>query len=139
MVSSYARLQRGFGMIEIVIYISILALLAGVVGPKLFQIFASSQKKTTRMALKNVADQINVYHIHTGRYPETLEDLSRKPSDERVASRWDGPYLELKEGELPRDGWGNDIQYNKNDSGFELYSFGPNCENGSDEERVFVE
>ncbi len=133
-------MQPGIAMIELVIYIAILGLLAVTVGPKFMQMFFSSQAKVTKLTLKGTVDAINAYQLHTGRYPDSLEDLNRRPSDERVAHRWEGPYLDnVKEGDLPRDGWNNELQYQRLERGYELYSLGKNGDAGSEEDRIFAE
>ncbi len=134
------RFARGFGLLEIMIYIAILALLAATAGPALMRYFSSSQKSATKTALKNTVDAVNLYYTHTGRYPESLGDLTEKPSDPSLAQRWDGPYLaNVKAGEAPLDGWSHELQYQKLDKGYELYSFGPNGEEGDESERMKAE
>ncbi len=131
------RFTRGFGLLEVMIYIAIFGLLLATAGPALMNKYKSSKKSATNLVLKNTTDALNSYYMNTGRYPETLVDLNQRPSDEAIARRWEGPYLtNVQEGEGPLDGWGNELQYQKLDKGFDIYSFGPNGEEGDETERM---
>lgn len=133
-------LKNGFGMIEIIIYVAIMALLAGIAGPMYFSYMKNAAKTKTTANLDLIKNEINRYHGDIGRFPRTLDDLVDKPdADDPVAKRWNGPYLEVKGGGLPTDGWNRDFYYTVTPGGahpYELYSFGPEGEEGPEDQRV---
>lgn len=123
-------LQPGFNFIELLISITIIALFIGVVGPRLMSLLGKGQKTATESTLKGIASAITEYKMDVGSYPNTLEDLVKKPEN---VSNWQGPYLAKGESgaeieSIPLDPWSQPIQYKLNDRGvkppFELYSLG---------------
>lgn len=135
-------LKSGFGMIEIVIYVAILAVLATIAIPSYLSYMKTAAKATTEGNLNLLKNEINRYHGDMGRYPRALDDLVDKPdTDEPSAKRWNGPYVDVKGGGLPQDGWKNDFVYELTPGGahpYDLYSYGPDGEDGSDDSRISV-
>ena len=133
-------LKRGFGMVEIMIYIAIMAVLAGVAGPMYFSYMKGTYKTKTVETLALMKNEINRYHADTGRYPRILDDLMDKPDvDDPLYKKWNGPYLDLKGASSPEDGWNHEFQYEVTPGGarpYELYSFGPEGEDGPEEDRI---
>lgn len=128
MLKSNNSLQPGFNFIELLISITIMALFIGLVGPRFMSLLGRSRKTATESALKTVATGIKQYKIDIGSYPNSLEDLVKKPEN---VSNWQGPYVGDEDKgtvEIPVDGWGNEIQYTLNSKGsvppFDLYSHG---------------
>ena len=121
-------LQPGFNFIELLISITIMALFIGLVGPRFMSLLGRSRKTATESTLKTVATAIKQYKIDVGSYPNSLEDLIKKPEN---ASNWQGPYVGDEDKgtvEIPMDAWGNEVQYSLNSRGtvppFDLYSYG---------------
>lgn len=136
----FNRLKPGFGMIEILIYITILGILAGVVVPNLFSYLKKANYSKTEQNLRATKNAITSFYTDTRRYPQTLEELQRRPQD---AQKWFGPYFEGKDEDyIPQDGWDNDLYYRLIDpraqNPYELYSYGPNGESGDDSEKVYA-
>jgi general secretion pathway protein G len=131
-------LKRGFGMVEIMIYIAIMAVLASIAGPLYFTYMKNAAKSKTTQQLALLKNEINRYHGDTGRYPRVLDDLMDKPdADDPLYKKWNGPYLDAKE--LPEDGWHHEFQYEVTPGGarpYELYSFGPEGEDGPEDDRI---
>lgn len=135
--------KKGFSLIEIMVAVAIMGLLAMVATQFVGGQLKKSKVSATEATLQATDGAIEMYHLDTNKYPETLSDLSRKPYDENSAQKWSGPYFKqaLKNADyFPTDGWGVEIQYNQNDSGastpYELYSFGPNGEDAPEEEWI---
>lgn len=121
-------LQPGFNFIELLISITIIALFVGLVGPRLMSLLGKGRKAATESTLKTIAAGITEYKIDVGTYPNTLQDLIRKPEN---ASNWQGPYVGREDAEnvsVPHDAWDQEVQYKLNAPGtkppFELYSLG---------------
>ena len=74
--------------------------------------------KQTRESLRTVKSGIAIYKIENEALPDTLNVLVVPSAD------YPKGYLGMEE--LPRDGWGNDLRYLKEKSGYRLWSVGPN-------------
>lgn len=135
--------KNGFSFIEIMIAVVIMGVLAGVIAPAYFSYVARAKTRTTEANLRVTKQAITAFHGDTGRYPESLLDLNRKPLDDSIAKKWAGPYLELKDGDdVPLDGYGNDLIYQRSEPGAEkpylLYSHGPEGEGSPEEEWIYA-
>lgn len=125
--------SAGFTLIEILLVVIIIGVLVSLVAPRL----AGRSEEARIQAAKadidgGVALALDLYEVDNGGYPQKLEDLVKKPSG---ASSWKGPYL--KKG-VPNDPWGNEYVYRKpgqhNSSGYDLYSRGPDKQEGTDDD-----
>jgi general secretion pathway protein G len=115
MVAETSRLERrlaskaGYSLLEILIVISIIALLVTLVGPQVFKLFSGAQTKTAAAQMKTLKTAISTMHLDIGRYPTDSEGLSllvQAPGE--GVPNWNGPYLD---GDLPKDPWGSDYMY----------------------------
>lgn len=136
-------LKKGLSLVEVMIVLAIMAVFALAVGPQMVSYLGSAKIKTTEANLRNVKQAIVAYYGDVGSYPETLSDLMRKPLDDKMARKWQGPYLQAKNDDYsPVDGWDNDLVYSRGESGsgkpYELYSYGPNGQEGPQEERIYA-
>lgn len=136
-------LKKGLSLVEVMIVLAIMAVFALAVGPRMVSYLGNAKIKTTEANLRNVKQAIVAYYGDVGSYPETLTDLMRKPLDDTMARKWQGPYLEAKNDDYsPVDGWDNDLVYSRGESGsskpYELYSYGPNGQEGPQEERIYA-
>ena len=98
-----------------------------------------ARENSARREIQTIADALERFRTDVLRYPtseEGLKSLTRRPavineSKTGALTYWYGPYLET----LPEvDPWGNDYVYKSTDDGrsFELFSYGPGGETGSD-------
>ena len=134
-----AALRQGFSLFEIIIAITIVAVMMAVVVPGIQQWRGRAKKRATESALRTIAMNIEQYKTDTGQYPNGLHDLLYKPNEDKVARRWEGPYLN-KESDL-EDGWKQEVVYEKTPGGehpYELYSWGPNGEGSPEEEWINI-
>lgn len=137
--SRLRHVRVGFSLMEIMIAVMILGLVAGLVGPKVFQFLENSKKTGAVTELKTFKSSIAMYREAVGQLPGTLKDLQKKPKDERAAKRWQGPYVD-KEGEI-EDPWSNKYSYKITEGGkhpYELLSYGPNGKGSPKEEWISV-
>ncbi len=103
------RLKRGYSLLEILIVLSIIALIAALVGPRLFAQLDKSKVVAARVQMKSLKSAIETMRLDISRYPtkeEGLQLLVHAPAD--GAGNWSGPYLS---GQLPHDPWGRDYIY----------------------------
>ena len=94
----------GFTLIELIVVIALVAVLAAVIAPNLLGKATEANRKSATIQLEKIANAVELYRLETGRYPEELSDLVRRPSG---VERWNGPYVR-KLSQL-QDPWGNDL------------------------------
>ncbi|MCB1862572.1 MAG: type II secretion system major pseudopilin GspG, partial [Gammaproteobacteria bacterium] len=92
---------NGFTLIELLVVMAIIAMLAALVGPTLFDKLGGSKQKAAAAQLSMIESALDSYRLDVGKYPRNLEDLNEDP---RSNPAWSGPYL--KKG-IPMDPWGN--------------------------------
>lgn len=132
--------KSGFSLIEIMIAITIMGIIvAGTV--TVFTARLNTARRTrARTELLTINAAIQNFEVHTHQYPQRLKDLIKRPQDERIAPRWEGPYLEGGEDRL-RDPWGEKYQYKPSTGGdhkYELFSYGPGKKGGPKEDQISV-
>ena len=141
MVCANARrfIREGFTLMELMIVIIILGILAAVVGPQLFRARTMAQKRAAKSTLRAFKNGILLFESHTGQLPQRLRDLVKKPREERLAKKWEGPYLSVKE--IPRDPWGEKYIYRVTTGAinqYELHTYGPNRKGAPKEEWLSI-
>jgi general secretion pathway protein G len=95
--------QHGFTLLELLVVLLIIALLAGYVGPKMFDRLELAKVQTAQGQMKSLADALNQYRLDTGNYPDETLGLNALTTRPANANNWQGPYLKT----LPPDPWGN--------------------------------
>lgn len=134
------RMRRGgFTLLEILLVVGLLALLASFAIPALM-----SQGEKAKIGLAQSAvgsngpilQAVDLFKFDTGVFPESLKDLVEKPSDDKVGSKWKGPYLKDRAGLI--DPWQNEYQYERdgkhNVNAVDLWSNGPDGIEGNDDD-----
>ena len=108
------RLRPGYSLIEVLIAVTIIALLAALIAPRLFGQLDASQVTAARTQIRMIETALDSFRLDIGRYPTAEEGLAvlDTPTAE-LAARWNGPYLD---GGLPRDPWGNAFRHEVRDS-----------------------
>ncbi len=117
------RGDRGFTLFEILVVITILGLLAALVGPRLFGKVSFAKQKAAKAQIELFGTALDTFRLDVGRYPTTdegLKALREKPSG---ADLWQGPYLPK---EIPVDPWQKPYVYRcPGDHGeYDLISYG---------------
>jgi general secretion pathway protein G len=127
-MSTSAR-PSGFTLIELLVVIALVAVLAAVVAPNLLGKATEANRKSAGIQLEKVANAIELYRLETGRYPEELTDLVKKPPG---VERWNGPYIR-KLSQL-KDPWGNDLVMQRpgENGPFDVISYGSDGQPGGE-------
>jgi general secretion pathway protein G len=122
--------SEGFTLIEIMAVVLIIGMLSGIVGFAVFQQVDKARVVTARAQIDRLESSLELYSMDNGHFPSTeqgLDALIHEPTGAPEPTNYQsGGYL--RGGELPKDPWGFDFQYespgaNNNDS-FDLWSFG---------------
>ncbi len=120
--------QAGFTLIEILVVMAIIAMLAVMVAPNIFNQQAGAQRDAALSQISSLQAALDMYRLDVGEYPDDLEGLVE--NDTGRAS-WNGPYLR---GDLPLDPWNNAYLYDSNGREFTLISYGPDGEQGGEDD-----
>jgi general secretion pathway protein G len=97
--------KAGYSLLEILIVLAIIALIAALVGPRLFAQLDRSKVTTARVQVRALETALETMRLDIGRYPTQAEGLELLvKADARSVAGWSGPYLS---GGLPKDPWGH--------------------------------
>ena len=136
-----ATTAAGFTLIEILVVIAVIAILASLVAPNVFQHVGTARSTTARSQVEMLATALDAYRLDNGHYPSTTQGLTAlvsAPTDE-AATGWRGPYLRRA---VPLDPWGKPYQYRypgeANPAGFDLLSYGADGRAGGDGENADI-
>ena len=118
--------QSAFTLLEIMLVVTIIALLLGTAIYKLAGNVEYARHNRVAADIQSISTQLKLYESMNGFYPTTeqgIEALVVQPSTDPQPQRW---YQLFKE--LPKDPWNNNYIYvnpgRKNPSGYDLYSAG---------------
>jgi general secretion pathway protein G len=125
-------LQRGFTILEIVIVFILLAGIMAYVIPKIFDQGKKAEALQARIKMTNLGGQIEMYKLEVGKYPGSLQDLTKAPSG--AEGKWNGPYV--KDAAELKDAWGNEYRYTApgQSKPFDLISMGADGKEGGEGE-----
>ena len=137
-----ARGRAGFTLIEILVVIAVIAMLAALVAPNVFQHVGTAKDATARSQIELLGAALDAYRLDNGRYPTTeqgLNALQVQPTIQPLPSNWRGPYLRKA---VPPDPWGTPFIYlspgEMNQRGYDLLSLGADGEPGGEGEDADV-
>ena len=121
------RKPRGFTLIEMLVVMVLIALLAGLVGPRLFQNINRNNCSI------HPASALDTYRLDVGSYPTTEQGLAALRIEPEGVKHWDGPYLAK---DVPLDPWENAYVYRRpgKQGPYALHSFGLDAEPGGEDE-----
>ena len=131
------RREGGFTFFEILVVITIIGLLAALVGPRLWKRISGAKQTSAKAQIELFGTALDAFRLDTGRYPTTEEgfkSLREKPSG---LDMWQGPYLPK---EIPNDPWGKPYAYKcPGDHGdYDIISYGADFVEGGEGENQDV-
>ncbi len=68
--------ERGFTLVELLVVLSIIALLLSIAAPRYFQHIERSKETVLMENLATLRDSLDQYHADKGHWPDTLEALA---------------------------------------------------------------
>jgi general secretion pathway protein G len=112
--------------------LTILALLAGLVVPKLIGQSAEAKVKDTVAQIALFKSALELFQSNCDRYPTTEEGLNALIQQPNDAPGWKKV---LDSNHVPNDPWGNPYQYScpgtHNADGYDIWSYGPDKQPGT--------
>jgi general secretion pathway protein G len=122
--------EQGFTLIEMLVVISIIALIMSLVGPRVLNFLGESKVKAARIQIEGLTSALDLYALDTGQYPsssEGLEALMQRPGS---VTSWSGPYL--KGNVVPKDPWGKSYIYRApgQHGAYDILSYGADGQEG---------
>lgn len=137
--SKFARAQRGFTLLELLVVLVILGMLAALAGPRVMKYISSAKSDTAQLQIEELGAALDMYKLEVGRHPNSQEGLQALIEAPAGATNWNGPYLKKKG--VPKDPWGADYNYAfpGQHGAFDLYTHGADGrEGGEGEDRDVV-
>lgn len=133
--------RRAFTLIEILVVIVVIAILASLVAPSVFQHVGAANETAAKAQIASFGNALDAYRLHMGSYPPSelgLNALREAPQTD-LAARWRGPYLRNA---VPLDPWGNPYVYvcpgDVNPNGYDLLSLGADGQPGGEGENADI-
>ena len=105
------RAPRGLGLIEIVVYITIVAMLMSAVAVYAIGVQRTAMVDTARIDLKSAAAALDMYLASKGRYPDPADGFAPVVKIRAMKS-------------LPKDPWGNLLFWELRDGVPVVWSYG---------------
>src|SRR3954469_12093335 len=86
---------RGFTLIEILVVIVVIAILATLVAPSIFQHVGAAKSATAKSQVEMLGTALDAYRLQNGRYPTTQQGLVALVEIPTIDTpvNWTGPYL----------------------------------------------
>lgn len=128
--------MQGFTLIEVMVVIFIIATMAAVVAPQIFQQQDSAKIKKAAIDIQALEGSLELYRLQTNTIPTTeqgLEALVSMPTIDPIPRSYpEGGIIKR----LPEDPWGNAyvLLYPGEVGQYDIYSFGPDGVEGSDDD-----
>jgi general secretion pathway protein G len=117
--------SRGFTLVELLVVITIIGIIGTYVTVNVVQYIESAKRVKSIEAIVALKGQCDIYKIHKGKFPETLEKLtepSKMNSDESYVKK------------IPKDPFGNEYVYKVDGKELELMSKGADGQDGTEDD-----
>jgi len=129
---SFAPLQHrqsGFTLLEMILVVSIIAILLGVAINKMGGALDFGKEVAVKGDIQSISTALKMYNAQNGFYPTTeqgLKALAVQPTTEPRPRQW---RCAFDDGKVPRDPYGAEYNYvcpgKHNPRGFDIFSSGP--------------
>ena len=127
---------HGFTLLELMVVLAILALLGGLVGPKVLDYLGKAKSRTAIVQIAELEKTLENFKLDVGRSATTEEGLGAVVKRPASANLWSGPYIK----EVPKDPWNNPYKYANPGAGggVEILSLGADGVAGGDGENADI-
>jgi general secretion pathway protein G len=124
------RGEGGFTLIEILVVITIIAMIMSLVGPRVLNYLGESKVKAAKIQIQSLGSALDLFNLDTGRYPTTGEGLTALVQSPGTIPSWNGPYL--KGSVVPNDPWGKAYVYRSpgEHGPYDIMSYGSDGQEG---------
>lgn len=131
--------QKGFTLLEIIVVVTIIAILAAYIAPKVAGRADDARIAKTKSDIRVLESSMELYKLDNFSYPSTdqgLEALVNKPAGETLKHWRKGGYIK----KLNKDPWGNDYLYQLPGANgeFDIYSLGADAAAGGIDEAADI-
>jgi general secretion pathway protein G len=123
-----SKVRRAFTLIELIVVIAIIATLAAVVAPAIFQNVGDAKISAAKSQIEMIGLALNAYRLDNDQFPTSdqgLEALRTMPAAGTIPRNWRGPYLTRL---VPSDPWSRPYVYVSpgihNPRSYDLYTLG---------------
>jgi general secretion pathway protein G len=100
--------QAGVTLIEMLVVVTIIALFAALVGPRMFRQADTARVTQARAQINSFMTALGAYKLDTSTFPTTEQGLQALRVRPQNVQGWNGPYLPQ---EIPNDPWGRPYIY----------------------------
>lgn len=100
--------QAGVTLIEMLVVVTIIALFAALVAPRMLQKSDQARITAARAQINSFMTALGAYKLDTGSYPTTEQGLAALRVAPQGTRQWQGPYLPQ---DIPDDPWGTPYVY----------------------------
>jgi len=120
------QFQGAFTLVELLLVMTILAILAGIVLPKMAGRGEQARQTAAQTQIETFGTALGAYEVDNGNYPHGRDGLQALVVKPRDALNWHGPYMEKG---IPLDPWQKAYIYecpgHHNPTGYDVYTTGP--------------
>ena len=102
------RRQAGITLIEMLVVVTIIALFAAVVAPRMLKQSDKARVTAARAQINSFMTALGAYKLDTGLFPTQETGLQALRQHPQGVNGWNGPYLPQ---EIPVDPWGRAYTY----------------------------
>jgi general secretion pathway protein G len=133
-ICNVLKKDDGISLLEILIVLAVIALIMGLVAPRVLDSFGRAKSQTAAIQMQNLKGAIQLMYIDIGRLPSESEGLALLMAAPSQLKGWRGPYLENETGLL--DPWQRRYLYRQpgQNSEFDIFTLGRDGQNGGTKE-----
>ncbi len=124
--------HRGFTLLELLLVLAILVVLGGIVLVNFTGAQTDAKVGATTTQLNALKQSVQYFQIRMNSLPQSLEELKDGPSDASKKAKWTAPIIT----EIPKDAWGNEIDFTVKGNSYELRSGGIDGNKNTDDDII---